>query len=347
MIHCYLLFANCVIGGIFIFKARTDLALETREEIAEKGNKQDGVVFREEKADGFLCSEIEITNEKAEKLTGRSIGKYITIEFGKIWLKEYDEFTRVVELIAKKIKLLANFDDNYINNNNNNDNGDNNANTEKTSILIAALGNNYITADSIGPKALSKVLITRHLKQQMPGLYDSFGLIEMSGIAPGVLGQTGMETADIIVAVAERIKPSLVIIIDALASRKISRLATTIQLSNTGIAPGSGVGNHRRAINAELLGASVVSIGVPTVVDAATLSYDVLQEAYNHTNIKPDERLSHDILKTALEEYGGNFFVTPKETDVIISEVSKVIGYAINRSFYNDISFEEMSRIVN
>ena len=241
-------------GGIFIFKARTDLALETREEIAQKGNKQDGVVFREENIDGFLCSEIEITTEKAAKLTNRSIGKYITIEFGKIWLKEYDEFTRAVELIAEKIKLLANFDENYA------------GNTEKTSILIAALGNNYITADSIGPKALSKVLITRHLKQQMPGLYDNFGLIEMSGIAPGVLGQTGMETADIILSVTEKIKPSLVIIIDALASRKISRLATTIQLSNTGIAPGSGVGNHRRAINAELLGSNVVSIGVPTVI---------------------------------------------------------------------------------
>ena len=256
------------------------------------------------------------------------------MEFGKIWLKEYDEFVKAVELIANKIKQLANFDDSDIN-------------AEKTSILIAALGNNYITADSIGPKALSKVLITRHLKQQMPGLYGNFGLIEMSGIAPGVLGQTGMETADIILSVSEKIKPSLVIIIDALASRKISRLATTLQLSNTGIAPGSGVGNHRRAINSELLGSNVVSIGVPTVVDAATLSYDVLQETYNHADIEPDQRLSHEILKSALEDYGGNFFVTPKESDIIINEVSKVIGYAINRSFYSDISFEEMSRIVN
>jgi len=321
-------------GGIFIFKARTDLALETREEIAEKGNKNDGVLFKEETEDGFLCSEIEITTGKAEKLTGRNMGRYITIEFGKIWLKEYDEFTRAVELVSRKIRLLSDFDER-------------DANSSKISILIAALGNNYITADSIGPKALSKVLITRHLKQQMPGLYDNFGLIEMSGIAPGVLGQTGMETADIILSVTEKIKPSLVIIIDALASRKISRLATTIQLSNTGIAPGSGVGNHRRAINSELLGAKVVSIGVPTVVDAATLSYDVLQEAYKHAGVEPDERMSHDILKTALEEYGGNFFVTPKESDIIINEVSKVIGYAINRSFYSDISFEEMSRIVN
>jgi len=219
-------------------------------------------------------------------------------------------------------------------------------NLSKVSILIAGLGNNFITADSIGPKALSKVLITRHLKQHLGGL-DNFGLIEMSGIAPGVLGQTGMETAEIIFSVAEKIKPSLVILIDALASRKISRLATTIQLSNTGIAPGSGVGNHRRAIDSELLGAPVVSIGVPTVVDAATLSYDVLEEAYNRAGIEKSDKLTREVLNVALEESGGNFFVTPKESDLIISEVSKVIGYAINRCFYNEISFEEMSRIVN
>jgi len=217
---------------------------------------------------------------------------------------------------------------------------------DKVSVLIAGLGNNFITTDSIGPKALSKVLITRHLKQQL-GRLDDFGLIEMSGIAPGVLGQTGMKTAEIILSVAEKIKPSLVILIDALASRKISRLATTIQLSNTGIAPGSGVGNHRRAIDSELLSAPVVSIGVPTVVDAATLSYDVLEEAYERAGIEKNENLTHDILNSALEESGGNFFVTPKESDLIINEVSKVIGYAINRCFYDEISFEEMSRIVN
>lgn len=315
-------------GGIYI--TRTDLAIETREEIAKRG-EHDGVLFSEEMINDFLCSEVNITNEQAQEISGRKIGRYITIETGKLWLKEYSEFTRAVDLVAFKIKELANI---------------NPANSDKISILIAGLGNNYITADSIGPKALSKVLITRHLKQQLGGFAD-FGLIEMSGIAPGVLGQTGMETAEIILSVAEKIKPSLVILIDALASRKISRLATTIQLSNTGIAPGSGVGNHRRAIDSELLGAPVVSIGVPTVVDAATLSYDVLEEAYKQSGIEPNENLTRDVLNIALEESGGNFFVTPKESDLIINEVSKVVGYAINRCFYDEISFEEMSRIVN
>ena len=315
---------------------RTDLALETREEIAKKGEIGDGVLFKEEIINGFLCSEIEITNEIGEKTTGKNIGKYLTIEFGKIWLKEYSDFVLAVELIADKIKMLA---------------GENNQ-----KILIAGLGNNYITADSIGPKALQKILITRHLKQQTPELRDNsgftellgiFGLIEMSGIAPGVLGQTGMETAEIILSVTRETNPSLVIIIDALASRKISRLATTIQLSDTGISPGSGVGNHRRAIDSKLLGTKVISIGVPTVVDAATLSYGVLEEAYKYLNIKPDERLTLEILNASLEETSGNFFVTPKESDVIINEVSKVIGYAIDRAFYSDISFEELSRIIN
>jgi spore protease len=306
---------------------RTDLALETREEIAKKGEIGDGVLFGEKVIGGFLCSEIEITNETGAKTTSRSIGRYITVEFGKIWLKEYNEFTAAIELVAEKIKELAG--------------------TGNTKILIAALGNIYITADSIGPKTLPKILITRHLKDQIPGLYESMGMIEMSGISPGVLGQTGMETAEIILSVTKEIKPSLVIIIDALASRKISRLATTVQLSNTGIAPGSGVGNHRRAIDEKLLGTKVLSIGVPTVVDAATLSYDVLEKAYEYLNAESDDRLTHDILKASLEETGGNFFVTPKESDTITNEVSKIIGFAINRAFYEDISIEEMSRIVS
>ena len=228
-----------------MFKVRTDLALETREEVAEKGIEDDGILFNEEIIDGFICSQIDVTNEKAKQNTGRSIGSYVTIEFGKIWLKTHEEFIKTVEIIAKKIKDLSKF--------------------EPDSILVAGLGNMYITADSIGPKSLSNVLITRHIKNQMPEMYSDLGMADISGIAPGVLGQTGMESADIIKAVAEQTKPSMVILIDALASRKLSRLATTVQISNTGISPGSGVGNYRHAINQDFLGVKVISIGVPTV----------------------------------------------------------------------------------
>ena len=227
-----------------MFKVRTDLALETREEVAEKGLEDDGILFNEEIIDGFICSQIDVTNERAKKTTGRNIGTYITIEFGKVWLKNHEEFIKTVEIIAQKIKALSEF--------------------ERGSILVAGLGNMYITADSIGPKTLTNVLITRHIKNQMPEMYSDFGMADISGIAPGVLGQTGIESADIIKSVVRQTNPSMVIIVDALASRKISRLATTVQISNTGIAPGSGVGNNRHAIDQNFLGIKVISIGVPT-----------------------------------------------------------------------------------
>jgi len=279
--------------------------------------KTEGADISEEIIDGFFCSEVNRSDECA----GRKPGRYITIDIGRIWLAGHCDFRNAVDLVASKLRELIPSDS-----------------LDEQLALIAGLGNAGITADSIGPRALSKVLVTRHFKKDM-------GFARVAGIVPGVLAQTGMETADTILAVSREIRPTVVILIDALATHSISRLATTIQMSNTGISPGSGVDNHRRAIDAELLGVPVVSIGVPMVVDAATLSHSVLSETCERLGIELDERLTRDVLNTTLEENGGNFFVTPKESDLVVSEVSKLIGYAINRCFH-DISFEEMIRVL-
>lgn len=299
-----------------------DLALEMRESMVSEGDPCDGILFAEEERDGIYLTTIDITDEGAAKKAERSIGRYVTIDFGKIWLRDYDFFVNTVELIAEKISMLSNF-------------------RKDGTVLIAGLGNSYITPDSLGPEVLSRVIITRHLKDQIPDLYDEFGA-DLAGIAPGVLGQTGIESAEIILSLAERLKPNLIIAIDALASQRISRLATTIQLSDTGISPGSGVGNRRAPLTKEFLGTEVISIGVPTVVDAATLSFDVLSEAFEEKNIP----LTREVLAETLNRGDGNFFVTPKENDIIISELAKVIGYAINRAFFPSITFNEMARLV-
>ncbi|GHU36344.1 germination protease [Clostridia bacterium] len=307
---------------------RTDLALETREDLASRGDLTDGILFDETDFAGYKITEIAIMNDTAEEITGRKRGNYITVEFGKIWQAEYDEFVRLTELIAEIIKKLSRIDP-HVNRN--------------PAILVAGLGNRFITADAIGPLAVSKILISRHIKEQIPELANHLGGADISGITPGVLGQTGIESADILRSLAAIVKPQLVIIIDSLASRKLSRLATTIQLSDTGISPGSGVGNHRQAINAEFLSVPrVISIGVPTVIDAATLAVDVIGEACR-LNGTPMPREYPDIVNGS---EAGSFFVTPKESDVIISEAAKVIGFAINRAFYADLPFEEMARLV-
>ena len=322
-----------------MFKVRTDLALETREAAVSKGMLDDGILFSEERFGDISCSTIEVITPQAKEQTGREIGAYVTVEFGRLWMKDHETFKRTVDIVAGKIRQLCGESGGFSNE------GAREPRPEY-SVLVAGLGNSSITADSLGPRALSNIIVTRHLKEQAPELYEDLSMTQLSAVAPGVLGQTGIESAAIIESISMKIKPSLVIVIDALASRKIARLATTVQLSNTGISPGSGVGNHRAAINSQLLGTKVISIGVPTVVDAATLAFDVLEETCEKNAVEMDENLTHAVLKNTLDSMDSNFFVTPKESDIVIGELSKLIGFAINRAFYDDISFEEMTRMV-
>ncbi len=194
-------------------------------------------------------------------------------------------------------------------------------------ILVLGLGNRDITPDALGPKTADSILATRHISES---LADEIGLSNLKSVAvisPGVLGQTGIETGEILTAVVNRINPSAVIVIDALAAKSIKRLGTTIQLSNTGICPGSGVGNARKEINSNTLGVPVISIGIPTVVEASTMIYDLTNTRYE-------------------DDTCGKMIVTPKEIDLIIEHSAKLLGFSINRALQPEIDSEILRLLV-
>ncbi len=199
-----------------------------------------------------------------------------------------------------------------------------------------------ITPDSIGPKVVSKIIVTRHIRTLNKELYENVGFGNLAAISPGVLGQTGIESAEIIKSVIDKVSPFCVILIDALASRKLSRLATTVQLCDTGLRPGAGVANNRIEMNSKSFGIPVVSIGVPTVVDAATLAYDLLEELVsssdtNAGNNNNFEEQYDKIIDKLMSGSGRSMFISPKESDVITRETARLISTSINLSLHKGI----------
>ncbi len=283
-------------------KRRTDLAAELdltdRSSISEKVEKQGGVTV----------TTVEILTESAAERIGKPMGKYITLDIGKIWLSSDDELERIAKVISDKLMILC----------------EELCEKVPESVLIVGLGNRHITADALGDETVGLITVTRHLKAHNRRLFGLLGGREITAVAPGVLGQTGIEAAETVLGICEQIKPSLVIAIDALCARSTERLATTVQLGSSGITPGSGIGNHRRAINRDTLGIPVIAFGVPTVVESATLVLDALAQAGIN---EPDERL--------LEVLGNRrgFFVTPKETDTIVRELSRLTARALTLTF--------------
>lgn len=293
---------------------RTDLAEEMRDRVMtetakKKIGEMDGIVYRETKENGFRLSRLEIQSKEGEKRLGKPKGTYVTISFPDASSLGYAEFLRLCDAVARELRLLC---------------GD------KRRILVCGVGNDAFAADALGVIAARYVLVTHHLKEMRSPHMDAFA--DIAAITPGIMAKTGMESADMVKSAVRTANPDAVIVIDALAAREAGRLAGTIQLSNTGIAPGSGIGNHRSALNEETLGVPVIAIGVPTVVDTATLVYDALSDK------ERDE--------ASLKKLSG-FFVAPKEIDVIAETLGKLIGYAINRAFHGDFPYEEMAMLIN
>lgn len=294
---------------------RTDLAIENREVYrkAEKlENEIPGVETSvEQVADDFKITEVKILSEDGAKALDKPVGSYYTLEADNLTLgieslNEQVE-SKMMEILKKLMKLEV-----------------------SDTVLIVGLGNEDVTPDSIGPKVVSKIDITSHLIKYVPE-YIKEGTRAVSAIVPGVLGTTGIETSDIIKAIAEKVQPDKIIVIDALAARNIKRIKNTIQISDTGIAPGSGVGNNRQRINEELLGIPVIAVGVPTVVDSKTIVSDVIEGIIEKDNVAQNQKEQYyDFIENMLPGIENNSMVTPNEIDEVVENISTILANGIN-----------------
>lgn len=278
---------------------RTDLAIEKHQMMPSQ--EAEGVNLSRYENEDCKAVVIEILSEEGEKLLGKPMGKYITLEM--------NEFPDSSTLCDGRLEMLKAAIEELL--------------PEEGTVLVAGLGNSDITPDAIGPLCAKSILATRHIPKETKRELRLPSLRDVSVIGTEVTGKTGIETEELISGICEKISPSCVIVIDALAARNVSRLGTTVQLSNTGIEPGSGVGNKRKAINKENLGVPVIAIGIPTVVDAATLCYDLTGQ----------EIKSEDF---------GNMIVTPKDTDIITSGGARLIGTAINMALQKNLSAKDI-----
>lgn len=297
---------------------RTDLAMEAQEiwrESAGETTQLEGVEAKDYTRGGLSITKVRILDERGSKALNKPCGTYVTIGLEGLARKENDYLQRAAQAVADELLPMLGL-------------------TERASVLVAGLGNWEVTPDSVGPKVLENVMVTRHLTERLPDLFGSFRRV--SAIAPGVLGTTGIESAEILRGVSQRCAPDCVIIIDALASRRLSRLCSTVQLADTGIVPGSGVGNSRAAMNRETMGVPVIAMGVPTVVDAATLAADLVEQA-GITDV------SHE----RFDALSGGLIVTPKEIDRQVADVAKILGYAINLALHTGIGVEEINTFLS
>lgn len=291
---------------------RTDLALE-RKEYVDK-HSLDGIISHKKTVSGITVDTITVTNEAGERTLGKPKGTYITVETVP-FTNNSDLFSPSLYVLRDELRALLP--------------------EGKGCVLVAGLGNEDITPDALGPRCISLLFATRHIPDALADEIGLSSLRPVAGLVPGVLGKTGMESSEIISGVVKKIKPCAVIVIDALASRSTDRLGRTVQLCDTGISPGSGVGNRRQKIDREALGVPVIGIGVPTVVDGRTLAYDLLEKA----------GISEEAIGRT--EIKDSMMVTPKEIDALIDRASRLIAMAVNTALHPDLDGEEILAVVS
>ncbi|MDE5742206.1 MAG: GPR endopeptidase [Oscillospiraceae bacterium] len=280
---------------------RTDLAVEMIDE--EAASLPKGIKRKLRKSSACSITEIIVADSSAGRRIGKQKGRYITVETDRLSASPQD-FDEQVENIATEISALKG---------------------EGSSALVVGLGNSDITPDALGPLVISQIIATRHLHKELPDGHDLKNLNKVSAIAPGVLGQTGIEAAEVVRSLCEAVEPDCVIVIDALACSDISRLGSTIQLTDSGISPGSGVQNRRKEFSEATLGVPVVAIGVPTVVDMHTI-------VENITGSPPDKHLP-------------NMMVTPRDVDKLIERTARLLAYSINKAVQPMLTVEDITAL--
>ena len=304
---------------------RTDLASERRDiyqKVQGTEGKLNGIESQKEQINEKLSVErVKITNEEGEKAIGKPKGIYTTIDIKNLKIAQEEEINKASEVLAKELGDIISM---HID--------------KQGEILVVGLGNESVTPDALGPKTINEIEVTRHFINYMPQ-YVKEGTRMVSAISPGVLGTTGIETVEILKGVVQNINPKLVIVIDALASRSIERISSTIQISDTGIVPGAGVGNTRKEISQETLGVPVIAIGIPTVVELATLVSEGIDifierlqekaESNEYLNrLQQNDKYEEEKEALNIGEY--NMIVTPKEIDGLIENMKEIVAQGIN-----------------
>lgn len=309
-----------------MYNFRTDLAVERNDIYKRVNNIQneiDGVKIENESQEDIEISRVRIINEEGEKKLGKPIGNYITLDVKNIKIVDDEKIEQIAEVVADELRNVI---------------GEHINDTED--ILVVGLGNIYVTPDALGPKVVPHIEVTRHILEYMPKAMPE-DTRPVSAISPGVLGTTGIETMEVLKGIVDNTHPKLLIVIDALASRSIERISSSIQIADTGIVPGAGVDNKRKEISIKTLGIPVIALGIPTVVDLASITNDCInlfieslqQKAMSNSYLNDiKEKDNYEEIKEALIPKDYNMIVTPKEIDKLIENMSKIISKGINKA---------------
>ena len=301
----------------------TDLACEARELAPDVP----GVTEERESYGDIAVTRIRIEDESAAKKLDKLRGSYITVNAPGLTERSPELFLSVAKRLSKELKSLLS------------------GLGQEASIMVVGLGNRSVTPDSLGPRVAERIFVTRHIKRFLPDAFD-YPICSVASVAPGVLGSTGIETLETVKGLTERVRPQTIIAVDSLASRRASRISATVQLSDAGISPGSGVGNLRAGLNIESLGVPVIAIGVPLVVHASTITREVIQHMAEQSGVPAEGETLSRIADSIADERMDDMIVTPKDIDCIVEDMSGIVANAVNMALFGE-KYEEVRMLVS